>query len=172
VRSTTGKPSASPSAVPRTDLPGRPGVILDTNILFLVIRAGFPLEEEVDRLMPGARLLLPASVAAELDGLAKSLTPGAMAARALAERYPIVPTRAGGDEGVMEAALAARAGVATADRELRRRLAQRGIAALVPRDRHRLELVVGRPPPARGVAPARRASPRAGTVKKRARVVR
>ncbi len=125
-------------------------------MLFLVIRAGFPLEEEVDRLLPGARLLVPACVLGELEGLAKSLTPGAMAARALAERYPVVPTTARGDDGVIEAAIASGAWVATADRELRRRLAIRGISALVPRDRHRLEVVHGRPPLSAGVRRAGR----------------
>ncbi len=122
-------------------------MVLDTNILFLVVRSGFPLEEEVDRLLPGAHLLVPASVIGELDGLAKSLTPGAMAARALSDRFTVLLTREHGDDGVIEAAIAAHAAVVTADRELRRRLAVRGIMALVPRDRHRLEVVPGRTPP-------------------------
>jgi rRNA-processing protein FCF1 len=122
-------------------------VVLDTNVLFLVVRVGFPLEEEVDRALPGARLLVPGSVVGELEGLAKSLTPGAMAARALADRYEVVATTERGDDGVLEAATTAHAWVATADRELRRRLSIRGITALVPRDRHRLEVVAGRPPP-------------------------
>jgi rRNA-processing protein FCF1 len=119
-------------------------VVLDTNVLFLVVRVGFPLEEEVGRALPGAQLLIPACVVAELDGLTKSLTPGAMTARALSERYPVVPTTLRGDDGVIEAAISSRAWVATSDRELRRLLAIRGITALVPRDRHRLEVVPGR----------------------------
>jgi rRNA-processing protein FCF1 len=130
---------------------------VDTNVLFLVVRAGFPLEEEVDRLLPGAPILVPASVLAELEGLAKSLTPGAVASRALAERYPVVPTNRRGDDGVLEAALAVHGAVATADRELRRRLALRGITTLVPRDRHRLEAIPGRPPPTGRAPPKRRA---------------
>ncbi len=125
-------------------------MVLDTNILFLVVRSGFPLEAEVDRLLPGARLLVPASVVGELDGLAKSLIPGAMAALALSDRFTVLVTRERGDDGVIEAAIAAHAGVVTADRELRRRLAIRGITALVPRDRHRLEVVPGRAPPPSG----------------------
>ncbi len=137
-----------------------------------MIRAGFPLEEEVDRLLPGARLYLPESVVAELDGLSKSLTPGAMAARALAVRYTVVPTREWGDEGVIEAAVGTRAAVATADRELQRRLALRGITTLVPRDRHRLEVVRGQAASPHRARPARRSRPRAGTVKKRVRIAR
>ncbi|MCI4373081.1 MAG: hypothetical protein L3K02_05505 [Thermoplasmata archaeon] len=136
--------------------------MLDTNILFLVVRAGFPLEEEVDRLLPGARLMLPESVASELDGLARSLTPGAMAAQALAGRYERVPTQARGDDGVIEAALACRASVVTADRELRRRLAVRGITALVPRDRHRLEIAPGRPPTSSRARRSERSMPPGG----------
>ncbi|MCI4365850.1 MAG: hypothetical protein L3K10_07335 [Thermoplasmata archaeon] len=113
-------------------------------MLFLVVRSAFPLEEEVGRIHPGARLLVPTSVLAELDGLAKSLTPGAMAARALADRYQIVPTTERGDDAILEAADGTGAWVATADRELRRRLAIRGITALIPRDRHRLERVYPR----------------------------
>lgn len=120
-----------------------------------MIRVGFPLEEEVARLLPGAPLLIPASVVGELDGLAKSLTQGALAARALAERYRVVPTQTRGDEGIIEAAVRSGAWVATADRELRRRLVLRGITTLVPRDRHRLEVVRGRPPPPTGVRRAR-----------------
>jgi rRNA-processing protein FCF1 len=129
-------------------------------VLFLVVRAGFPLEEEVGRALPGARLLIPASVLAELEGLAKSLTPGAMTARAISERYPVVPTRLRGDDGVIEAAISQQAWVATSDRELRRRLAIRGITALVPRDRHRLEVVPGR----RALPPRPARSPRTPAV--------
>jgi rRNA-processing protein FCF1 len=131
-------------------------------VLFLVIRTGFPLEQELGRLAPGARLLLPGSVVGELDGLAKSLTPGAAAARALADRFSLVPTRAGGDEGIIEAALRTRAWVATADRELQRRLASQGITVVIPRDRHRLEVVPGRPPSPAGQSRKRRGVPNGG----------
>jgi len=137
-------------------------VVVDTNVLFLVVRSGFPLEDEVDRLLPGARLMVPGSVVAELDGLAKSLTPGAMAARALSDRYSVVGTSERGDDGVIEAATRAHAWVATADRELRRRLAIRGITALVPRDRHRLEVVPGRAPSPTRARRAPRAPPPGG----------
>jgi uncharacterized protein len=140
----------SPSAGRRPRRPAPAPVLVDTNVLLLVVRTGFPLAEEVGRLLPGAALALPATVVAELDGLARSLTPGAAAARALAERYPVVPTDAPGDDGILDAATRTGSPVATADRELRRRLSIRGLTALVPRDRHRLELVRGRPlPPTR-----------------------
>jgi rRNA-processing protein FCF1 len=137
-------------------------VVVDTNILFLVIRAGFPLEAEVDRVLPGSELLVPESVVAELEGLAKSLIPGAMAAQALAERCTVVPTRTRGDDGVIEAAVTTQSWVATADRELRRRLTLRGVTSLVPRDRHRLEVVHGRPAPPRKLGRSRRTVPPSG----------
>jgi rRNA-processing protein FCF1 len=155
----TAKPSGSRSAARRSKPSARPAVVLDTNLLFLTVRAGFPLEQEVERLFPGARLLVPASVVAELEGLARSLTPGAMAARALAARYEIVPTQARGDDGVIEAAASTGAGVATADRELRRRLGVRGITILTPRDRHRLEVVRARAASVRPPRTRRGASP-------------
>jgi rRNA-processing protein FCF1 len=126
----------------------RPFVVLDANALFLVVRTGFPVESEVDRLQPGAELLVPSSVLGELERLARGLTPGAAAARAVASKYRTWPTEARGDDGVLDVAQATRAWVVTADRELRRRLRVRGMTALVPRDRHRLEVVRGRPPPA------------------------
>jgi rRNA-processing protein FCF1 len=126
----------------------RPAVVLDTNALFLAVRSGFPLEAEVDRLCPGAVLLVPSSVLGELDALARRLVPGAAAARAAADRYRAWPTDARGDDGVLDVARSADAWVVTADRELKRRLRVRGMTALVPRDRHRLEVVRGRPPPA------------------------
>jgi rRNA-processing protein FCF1 len=118
-------------------------VLLDTNALFLPVRVGFPLEEEVLRWVPGARLEVPASVLRELGRLVARRTRGAGAARTLAERYEVVPTRREGDDGVVDAAVRERAWVVTADRALRARLNALGVAVLVPQDRHRL---TARPP--------------------------
>ncbi len=115
-------------------------MLLDTNALFLPVRAGFPLTSEVDRLFPGARLAVAESSLREFDRLVERATPGAAAARALAHRLPRLPARAEGDEGVVEVAEREGAVVVTADRGLQERLVARGVAVLVPRDRHRLEL--------------------------------
>ncbi|MGA8302308.1 MAG: hypothetical protein WA691_07690 [Thermoplasmata archaeon] len=118
--------------------------MLDTNALFLPIRSGFPLEAEVARFVPGARILIAESGIRELDRLVDRATPAAAGARALADRFARTPTRAEGDEAVVEVALRERAIVVTSDRGLQERLRRCGISILVPRDRHRLELRPGR----------------------------
>jgi uncharacterized protein len=120
-------------------------VVLDTNALFLPVRVGFPMEREVRRLVPGARIVVPESVRRELDRLAARATPGARAARELADRFSSCPTAAEGDDGILEVATREGALVVTADRELQLRLRQRGIAVLVPRDHHKLEPRAGLP---------------------------
>jgi rRNA-processing protein FCF1 len=115
-------------------------VLLDTNALFLPLRTGFPLEAEIGRLVPGARIVVPASSLRELDRLEGRSTPHAAGARALAERFEIVAVDAEGDDGVLKAARRERAVVVTADLELQGRARAAGLAVLVPRDRHRLEL--------------------------------
>jgi uncharacterized protein len=138
-------------------------VLLDTNALFLPVRVGFPLDPEVDRHRGGAVVAVPASALQELDLLVARRTPGARAARALAEKYRVEPTRGRGDDAIVRAAVRLGAWVVTADRGLRDRLTAAGVTVLSPRDRHRLELSPGaRPPPPRGV----RRSP--ATVMKRA----
>ncbi len=118
--------------------------MLDTNVLFLPLTAGFPLEAEVARLVPGGRLVLPSSASDELDRLAVSGTPRAEAARRLAARLPREATAERGDAGIIDVARRLRATVVTADRELQDRLLALGIPVLVPRDRHRLERRDGR----------------------------
>ncbi|MGA8664665.1 MAG: hypothetical protein WB809_06350 [Thermoplasmata archaeon] len=116
---------------------------MDANALFLAVRSRFPLEEEVGRCRPGAILAVPTSVLGELDRLARSLTPGAVAARALAERYERVETTIRGDGGVLDAAERRGAWVVTADRDLQKRLVAHHVTVLRPRDQHRLEVVEG-----------------------------
>ena len=96
------------------------------------------------RSRPGAVLAVPSSVLGELDRLARSLTPGAVAARALADRFERVETSIRGDGGVLDAARRLGAWVVTADRDLQRRLVAHHVTVLRPRDQHRLETVEGR----------------------------
>lgn len=114
-------------------------VLLDTNALFLPVRTGFPLELEIDRLLPGATLRVLTSTLRELDRLVARSTPDATAARALAGRYRTVATSGRGDDAVVAAAGRLGAAVVTADRGLRQRLTAAGNMVLYPRDRHRLE---------------------------------
>ena len=120
-------------------------MLLDTNALFLPVRVGFPLEAEVDRLVPGARIAVATSAVRELDRLIARRTAGAVVARALADRFARAETPARGDTAIVE--LASRRGwaVVTADRALQARLSARGVTVLAPRDRHRLELRPGHP---------------------------
>ncbi len=97
-------------------------MLLDTNALFLPIRSGFPLEAEIDRLFPGARVLVADSGVRELDRLVDRSTPGAAAARSLAERFVRTVAASEGDEAVVEVAVREGAIVVTADRELQTRL--------------------------------------------------
>jgi rRNA-processing protein FCF1 len=130
-------------------------VLLDTNALFLPVRTGFPLEAEIDRLVPGARVLVASSTLRELDRLVTRATPDAGAARTLADRFGSTPAVREGDAAVLEVARRESALVVTADRELQTRLRAGGITVLAPRDRHRLEMRLGRPRSTR-----RRARPR------------
>ena len=123
-------------------------MFLDTNALFLPVRVGFPLEREVDRLAPGAELVVLSSTVRELDRLVARATPGAPAARALAERYRRIEGAGRGDTAVVRAAGRWSAGVVTADRALRQRLMAAGADVLYPRDRHRLERFVAPRSPA------------------------
>ena len=123
-------------------------MLLDTNILFLPVRTGFPLESEVERHRPGAVLGVPTSVLRELDRLIERATPGAVAACALARHFRAVPASGGGDGAVVKAAVRTGAWVVTADRALRIRLNAAGVGVLAPRDRHRLEPYPPRAPSA------------------------
>jgi rRNA-processing protein FCF1 len=115
-------------------------VVLDTNVLLLAARRGFPFEAEVARLIPGARVVVPTSVLRELDSLVARRTAGSAVARELADRFEPGATSRSGDDGVVDVATRTHGLVATADRALQRRLAGRGVGVLVPRDRARLEL--------------------------------
>jgi rRNA-processing protein FCF1 len=137
-------------------------VILDTNALLLPFRNRLDLAAEVERCCPGAELGVPQSVLGELDRLIERGVRPATPARALARTFRAYPTQERGDAAILSVALAEDARVVTADRELARRLVARGVAVLVPRDRSRLELRVGRPAVRRPAA----------TVKKRARLER
>ncbi|MGA9043658.1 MAG: hypothetical protein ACLP8V_01095 [Thermoplasmata archaeon] len=137
-------------------------MLLDANALLLPVRTRFPLEAEVERVRPGAHLVVPTSVIEELETLAARGVPGARAATALAQKFPALAVAGRGDAAILNAAVRHGAWVVTADRALAERLRRRGVSVLVPRDRHRLDLHPGRvptlsPPPTGARAePARR----------------
>jgi uncharacterized protein YaiI (UPF0178 family) len=113
----------------------------------------------VERAVPGAELAVPGSVLTELDRLIARGVRVAGAARDHARRYRVIATERRGDAAVLSVAFSEGAIVLTADRELAQRLLAAGIPVLVPRDRTRLELLLGRHAPRR-----------AATVKKRVRL--
>jgi rRNA-processing protein FCF1 len=141
VSSTTAKRSASRSAAP--ERPRGPVLVLaDTNAMFWPFTHGVRFASELTRLFPeGTRLLVPSSASAELGRLERRGVVGAKLARSLAETLPTLPVTGRGDDGILDAALAHAAVVATADRELVERLRAAGCSVLVPRDRARLELL-------------------------------
>ncbi len=114
-------------------------VVLDTNATFLPFRERFPLEAEVGRLVPGAELVVPAAVVAELDRLSERDAPFARAALAFVRRLRTVASDGRGDDAVLDAARRLRAPVVTADRTLGERLRAEGLEVLAPRDRSRLD---------------------------------
>jgi rRNA-processing protein FCF1 len=115
-------------------------VVVDTNVLLLAARRGFPFEAEVGRLVPGARVVVPSSAIRELDALVARRTAGSVVARELAGRFAVESTARSGDEGVVDVAHRVHGVVVTADRQLQHRLTEAGIGVLAPRDRARLEL--------------------------------
>jgi len=168
----TGRSSGSPSDDrERAPERRRPPVLLDANALLLPFRAGLPLEQEVERLVPGAELLVPRSVLAELDGLVARGVRYAAAARRLASRFRPVDSSGRGDAALIATAVAERASVVTADAVLIDRLFARGVVVYAPRDRVRLEHVARGRGRARH-SPGPRVPPPGATVKKRPRLER
>ena len=134
-------------------------MLLDVNALLLPVRTRFPLEAEVDRIRPGARLAVPSSVVDELGSLVTREVVGARGAFALAQKFPVLAVAGRGDAAILGAAVRHGAWVVTADRTLAERLRRKGVNVLVPRDRHRLELHPGNVPAASPPPTGPRAKP-------------
>ncbi len=132
-------------------------MLLDTNALFLPFRAGLELVAEVERLLPGAELVVPETALSELDRLVTRGLPQAGAVRRFATGFRTVPARGRGDTAVLHAAAELGAWVVTADRLLSERLRRAGVGVLAPRDRARLTLTRGEPVEALLPAARRRA---------------
>ena len=85
-------------------------VVLDTNALMMPVECDVRVFEELDRLLPGADLVTPAAVVAELEKLRESNGAEGVAAsvgRDLAERCRVVETAASyADDAVVELATA------------------------------------------------------------------
>lgn len=142
--SSTGRASGSRSGAPDRRRAGPQLVLLDANALFLPESDGTDLPAEVARHGTPARLMVPSSVFSELDRLCDRNIPGARTARALADRFPVLPAPGRGDAAIVSAAVGGSAWVVTADHDLAERLGARGVSVLAPRAGGRLVLV---PPP-------------------------
>lgn len=126
--------------------PGPPVVLLDANMLFLVVEEHFPLQGELDRLLPAARVRVPESVRGEITRLAERGRSAARAALELSGRYPIAATGLQGDDALEALARETGAWTVTADRRLRERLESIGAGVLFPRGRHHLSRSPRSPP--------------------------
>jgi len=121
---------------------GRPVVLVDANALLLPFTSHFRLEEEIYGQVDGARILVPESVLGELEQVASRGTPNARAAREFARRFETVPTRAQGDDALVDLGRRMQAWVLTGDRALRTRLLEAGVRVLFPRGKSHLDRAV------------------------------
>ncbi len=115
-------------------------VLLDTNALMTAVRLNLDLAAELRRAAPGWSLAVPKCVLDELEGLKGRRN--AREARALALRFPAVPSAGGsGDAALLETALSgAGRAVLTNDRALRAALRKAGVTVLYVRGRDRIEV--------------------------------
>jgi len=81
-----------------------PKVVLDSNFLFLPFQYHIDLEEEIEKLLPGAEIFVPRAVISELEGLSKGGAREARAAQELARRFEVVETEEEGDRALKELA--------------------------------------------------------------------
>lgn len=136
-------PTVARAGAPAAD--GTPGdlgrrlVLLDTNALFLPFRARLPLEAEIARTDPGARIVVPQAALQELEGLARAGVRHAEAALRWARTLAHVPGTGRGDEAILSLARGLGASVVTGDQELIGRLRAQGNAVLRPRGARHLE---------------------------------
>lgn len=141
--STTGRSSGSSSAS-REPPAAHTLVLLDANALVQWAHRTDSLREEIDRLAGPAEVAVPAPVIRELDRLIERGVPDAVLARTLAGRFAQIDHPGRGDDAIVDLAVARRAIVVTADRELAERLFAAGRDVLMSRDRTRLVRHAGR----------------------------
>ncbi|RLF41862.1 MAG: hypothetical protein DRN12_01990 [Thermoplasmata archaeon] len=119
-------------------------IILDSSALMMVFEFNIDIEEELDRLLGRYHILIPRNVVDEIDflsqkgrGRKKQL---AKTALKLLQRYDIidVDSNLNADDAVVAAAEEYNGMVVTNDRELRRKLKEKGIPRICLRGKHRL----------------------------------
>ncbi len=102
-------------------------VILDTNALLMPFEIRMNLDLAVRKAVGDHEFLVPGPIIGELKHLEHK---HASVALALARRYKIVPTKATGDEAIIELATQTGAYVLTNDKELRSKLRKAGISLI------------------------------------------
>ncbi|MCQ2056513.1 MAG: twitching motility protein PilT [archaeon] len=102
-------------------------VVLDTNALLMPFEMGFNLDLSVLNLLGNAIFVIPRPLIGELRNLKNKYAPAALR---LAENYEIIPTKAIGDDSVIELALKTKGYVLTNDKILRKRLKKLGLGLI------------------------------------------
>lgn len=110
-------------------------VVLDANALLMPFQFKLNMDAELKRLLGGYTVYVPESVLRELE---KGRDWKNRAAVRLASKYERVPSEAGGDDAVIEAALRLSAYVVTNDRGLKERLREVGVTVIALRSRNHL----------------------------------
>ena len=114
-------------------------VLVDANGLFTAARLKLDLVKQLKEAAPGWTAVVPASVVRELEVVGRRKF--AAAARAMAERLPLLENEGRGDEAIVAAARAGPArAVLTNDRALREQLREAGVPVLYVRGKARIEL--------------------------------
>ena len=122
----------------------RQTVILDTNGLLMLFQFRLNLESELDRILGVYEIIIPSVVISELDNLRGSV-PEAKAALKLARKYNVyevgsVYGKSDTDDVILELAQTLNAIVVTNDKELRKKLKQKGLTSIFLRAKSYLKM--------------------------------
>jgi rRNA-processing protein FCF1 len=114
-----------------------PKVILDTNALLMPFETSINLDLELRRLLGDVQVIVPGPMVGELK---RSSSKYKKVALALARKYEIVDSKYRGDAAIIDIATSTGAPVVTNDRELRRKLKDKGIRTIYLRSYTHLEM--------------------------------
>ena len=104
-----------------------PKVILDTNALLMPFEMSINIDLELRRLLGDVEVIVPGPMVGELKHLNSK---HAKAAITLARKYEIVDSQKRGDAAILDIAMRTGAYVVTNDKELRRKLRDKGIKTI------------------------------------------
>ena len=118
-------------------------VILDANALMMPVQYGVDVEREVKRLLGACEILVPSTVAQEINHLKEQggkTREAARVAQQLIERFRVVGTNGWGDQSIINLAREVKGIVVTNDKMLRGELRKIKIPVIYLRGNNRLEL--------------------------------